>query len=76
MADTERINAMAAALAVEGETVEQHQAKIYKDRIGTIPLGRLVQGADVASLTAFLASSQSDYLTGLAISVAGGALMD
>src|SRR5215467_833160 len=76
MADTERINAMAAALAVEGETVDQHQAKIYKDQIGTIPLGRLVQGADVASLTAFLASSQSDYLTGLVISVAGGEVMD
>jgi NAD(P)-dependent dehydrogenase (short-subunit alcohol dehydrogenase family) len=76
MADTERINVMAAALAVEGETVEQHQAKIYKDRIDTIPLGRLVQSADVASLTAFLASSQSDYLTGLSISVAGGAIMD
>jgi meso-butanediol dehydrogenase / (S,S)-butanediol dehydrogenase / diacetyl reductase len=76
MADTERINAMAAALASEGETVEQRQAKIYKDRMGTIPLSRLAQSADVASLTAFLASSQSDYLTGLSISVAGGAIMD
>jgi hypothetical protein len=36
-----------------------------------IPLGRLVQTADIASLTAFLASPQSDYLTGLSIPVAG-----
>jgi meso-butanediol dehydrogenase / (S,S)-butanediol dehydrogenase / diacetyl reductase len=76
MADTERINAMAAALAPDGETAEQHQAKIYKDRIATIPLDRLVQTTDVASLTAFLASAQSDYLTGLSISVTGGAIMD
>jgi meso-butanediol dehydrogenase/(S,S)-butanediol dehydrogenase/diacetyl reductase len=76
MADTERINAMAAALASEGETAEQRQAKIYEDRIATIPLDRLVQTADVASLTAFLASAQSDYLTGLSISVTGGVIMD
>ena len=76
MADTERINAMAAALASEGETAEQRQDKIYRDRISTIPLGRLAESADIASLAAFLASSQSDYLTGLSISVAGGAIMD
>jgi meso-butanediol dehydrogenase / (S,S)-butanediol dehydrogenase / diacetyl reductase len=76
MADTERIKAMAAALASERETAEEHQAKIYKDRIAAIPLGRLVQTADIASLTAFLASAQSDYLTGLSIPVTGGAVMD
>jgi NAD(P)-dependent dehydrogenase (short-subunit alcohol dehydrogenase family) len=76
MADTERINAMAAAHASESETAEEHQAKIYKDRIAAIPLGRLVQTADVANLTAFLASPQSDYLTGLSIPVAGGVIMD
>jgi meso-butanediol dehydrogenase / (S,S)-butanediol dehydrogenase / diacetyl reductase len=76
MADTERITAMAAALAPEGDTIEQHQAKIYQDRIAAVPLGRLVETADIASLTAFLASAQSDYLTGLAIPVTGGAIMD
>src|SRR5262245_23446209 len=76
MADTERINAMAAALASEGETAEQRQDKIYRDRLFTIPIGRLAASADVASLTAFLASSQSDYLTGLSIPVSGGAIMD
>jgi 3-oxoacyl-[acyl-carrier protein] reductase/meso-butanediol dehydrogenase/(S,S)-butanediol dehydrogenase/diacetyl reductase len=76
MADTERINAMAAALASEGESAEDHQAKIYRDRIATIPLARLVQTADIASLAAFLASPQSDYLTGLSIPVSGGTIMD
>jgi NAD(P)-dependent dehydrogenase (short-subunit alcohol dehydrogenase family) len=76
MADTERINAMAAALVSQAESAEEHQAKIYKDRIAAVPLGRLVQSADIACLTAFLASSQSDYLTGLAIPVTGGAIMD
>jgi NAD(P)-dependent dehydrogenase (short-subunit alcohol dehydrogenase family) len=76
MADTERIDAMAAALASPGETTEQHQAKIYQDRIAAIPLGRLVQTGDIASLVAFLASTQSDYLTGLSMSVTGGVIMD
>jgi NAD(P)-dependent dehydrogenase (short-subunit alcohol dehydrogenase family) len=67
---------MAVALASEGETAEQRQDKIFRDRISTIPLKRLAESADVASLTAFLASSQSDYLTGLSIPVAGGAILD
>jgi 3-oxoacyl-[acyl-carrier protein] reductase/meso-butanediol dehydrogenase/(S,S)-butanediol dehydrogenase/diacetyl reductase len=76
MADTERINVMAAALAPTDQTADEHQAKIYKDRVAATPLGRLVQTADIASLTAFLASPQSDYLTGLSIPVTGGAIMD
>ena len=76
MADTERISAMASTLASEGETREQRQEQLYRDRIATIPLGRLAERDDVANLTAFLASSQSDYFTGLSIAVTGGAIMD
>src|SRR5262249_61391199 len=53
MADTERIKAMAVALASESETAEQRQDKIFRDRISTIPLKRLAESSDVASLTAF-----------------------
>jgi meso-butanediol dehydrogenase/(S,S)-butanediol dehydrogenase/diacetyl reductase len=76
MADTDRIGPMAATLASQGETAQQRQAKMYEDRIATIPLGRLAEAGDVASLAAFLASSEADYLTGLSITVAGGAIMD
>ncbi len=36
------------------------------------PLGRLAQPSDVAHVALFLASSESDYLTGQAINVTGG----
>ena len=39
------------------------------------PMGRIAQAKDVADIAAFLASSQADYLTGLAINVAGGSYM-
>lgn len=39
------------------------------------PLGRLGQTSDVASVALFLASSDSDYLTGQAINVTGGMVM-
>jgi len=39
------------------------------------PLGRLGEAADVAAVALFLASSDSDYLTGQAINVTGGMVM-
>lgn len=39
------------------------------------PLGRLGQSADVAAVALFLASPDSDYLTGQAINVTGGMVM-
>ena len=45
---------------------------MLRESAAEIPLGRVAEGADVARVAAFLASSESDYLTGLAISVTGG----
>jgi len=43
------------------------------DRIvGQIPVGRAGTGDDVAALTAFLASSESDFLTGQVVELHGG----
>ena len=42
----------------------------------TIPLGRLGTSEEVANLVAFLASNQSAYMTGQAINVTGGQLME
>jgi 3-oxoacyl-[acyl-carrier protein] reductase len=39
------------------------------------PLGRLAEPSDVASVAAFLASSDAGYLTGQAINVTGGMIM-
>ena len=75
LVETERISGIAAALAAEGESAEEYRARMFAERAKVIPLGRVASGADVADVAAFLASSQSDYLTGLSIPVSGGAMM-
>jgi len=46
-----------------------------EESLKRIPLGRLEQPEDVANLVAFLASPQSDYITGQSINVCGGIVM-
>jgi NAD(P)-dependent dehydrogenase (short-subunit alcohol dehydrogenase family) len=53
-------------------TVAERQAEMLK----TIPMGRLGTGNEVANLVAFLASDQSSYITGQAINITGGQLME
>jgi NAD(P)-dependent dehydrogenase (short-subunit alcohol dehydrogenase family) len=50
--------------------------ELWRERVATIPLGRSAQAADVANVVGFLATSKADYLTGQAINVTGGLLMD
>jgi meso-butanediol dehydrogenase/(S,S)-butanediol dehydrogenase/diacetyl reductase len=47
----------------------------WKRRISSIPLGRPEQASDIAGTIAFLASRDSDYMTGVAMHVDGGLLM-
>jgi meso-butanediol dehydrogenase/(S,S)-butanediol dehydrogenase/diacetyl reductase len=47
----------------------------WKRRIRGIPLGRPERPEDVASVVAFLAGPDSDYMTGQAINVDGGLVM-
>jgi len=53
-------------------TVEEREAEMCK----TIPLGRIGTPAEVGALVAFLASGASSYLTGQAINITGGQLME
>jgi NAD(P)-dependent dehydrogenase (short-subunit alcohol dehydrogenase family) len=53
-------------------TVEARKAEMLK----SIPMGRLGTAAEVANLVAFLASDQSSYITGQAINITGGQLME
>jgi len=47
----------------------------WRRRTAGIPLGRPETPQDVAGLVLFLASSDSDYVTGQAINVDGGLVM-
>ena len=75
MVDTERIGEIAAALRPEGVPAEEYHRQMLDDRAAKIPLGRVADVADVAGMVAFLTSGEADYLTGLAVSVAGGTHM-
>jgi meso-butanediol dehydrogenase/(S,S)-butanediol dehydrogenase/diacetyl reductase len=50
--------------------------EIVKQMTQAIPLGRLGTPRDVAGLAFFLASTDSDYVTGQALNVCGGLVMD
>lgn len=53
-------------------TVAEREAEMLK----TIPLGRLGTSDEVADLVAFMASDRSSYITGQAINITGGQLME
>ena len=76
LVDTERVDYIAAALAPAGESSEEYRAGMLADRALRVPMGRVAQANDIARTAAYLASAESDYLTGLSISVSGGAEMN
>lgn len=76
LVDTERVDFIAAALAAEGQSAEEHRAMMVRERSTRVPMGRIAQGDDIARLAAFLSSAESDYMTGLSISVSGGSEMN
>lgn len=53
-------------------SVEEQKEKMC----ATIPMGRLGEPGEVGDLTAFLASEKSAYITGQALNVCGGQLME
>ena len=62
-------------LYYEGIRRSEDFARQMKEREQMIPLGRAAKPEEIADVVAFLASSESDYMTGQAISVDGGATM-
>ena len=76
LVDTERVNFAAATLAPDDESTEEYRAMLIADRASRSPMGRIAQTDDIAKMAAFLASSESDYITGLSISVSGGLEMN
>lgn len=55
-----------------GTTVDERK----REMVATIPIGRIGDPREVANVVAFLASAESSYLTGQAINVTGGQLME
>ena len=76
MVITERYYDIAEAFAPEGVTTEEHLDEIEKRNISETPLGRVATTDDVAKIAAFLASSESDFQTGMSFLVDGGKNMN
>ena len=55
-----------------GSTIEEREKEMCK----TIPLGRIGHPDEVADLVVFLASDRAAYMTGQAINITGGQLME
>lgn len=75
MIDTDRLYGIASGLKSEDMTTEEYRERMIDSSIESSPLGRIGRPEDVASVAAFLASSEGDYMIGQSISVSGGALM-
>jgi NAD(P)-dependent dehydrogenase (short-subunit alcohol dehydrogenase family) len=76
LTQTERVADLGAALRPEGVSADEYTEQMVQSTVLANPMGRLAYPADVAQMAAFLASSESDYLTGLSVTVAGGSVMD
>jgi len=76
MVNTERLRQIAQALSSEVESSDDAHARMISERAGRVPLRRIGESDDIANVAAFLASSESDYLTGVAIPVCGGTHFD
>lgn len=73
--ETNRMDHMASALVADDQTEEAFTEEWNKNVLANTPLKQIAKAEDIAKMAAFLASAESDYLTGLAISVTGGAFM-
>jgi meso-butanediol dehydrogenase/(S,S)-butanediol dehydrogenase/diacetyl reductase len=51
------------------------RGEAFKQRVGGIPMGRAQTPDDVAGLAAFLASADSNYMTGQSINIEGGLVL-
>lgn len=58
-----------------GALLGKERGQLKAEIVGRIPLGRLEQPEDVANLVAFLVSPDGGYITGQAINVDGGFIM-
>lgn len=73
--NTDRYNYWEAGEAqAKGMSLEEFRASIVTDAGKSVPLGRIAEAEDVASLVSFLASDEAKFITGQAYNVNGGTL--
>ena len=73
---SERIDDMAAVLAPAGIDAAEHREQMIATSVQNSALGRMTEQHDIANVAAFLASDQSDFMTGASLTVDGGFHME
>lgn len=68
------VNAVAPGF-VETEMTDKLSEKTREAALASVPMGRMAKPEEIAEITAFLAGSGSDYITGQVICVDGGMAM-
>ena len=70
-----RVNCIAPETILTERNLQRIPEKIREELVGAHPLRRLGTPEDVARVALFLASAQSEWITGIVVDVAGGAVM-
>ena len=73
---SERIDDMATVLAPPGVAAADHREHMIAAAIENSAMGRMTGQNDIANVAAFLASDQSDFMTGASLTVDGGIHME
>ncbi|MCY4062069.1 MAG: 3-oxoacyl-ACP reductase FabG [Chloroflexi bacterium] len=73
---SERIDDMATVLSPAGVDASDYREQMIATAIQNSALGRMTDQTDIANVAAFLASHQSDFMTGASLTVDGGLHMD
>jgi NAD(P)-dependent dehydrogenase (short-subunit alcohol dehydrogenase family) len=76
LVDTERMGHLASVLMPDTLSADEQLSEYTRRSEAAVPIGRLAEGTDIAKMAAFLASDEAAYLTGIAITVSGGTVMD
>lgn len=63
-------------IQTESEVFGNSYVKTKMRLAGTVPMQRLGTAGEVADLAVYLASNQSSYITGQAVNIGGGLLME
>ncbi len=75
LVETERVYGIASALKPDGVSTEEFRDEMVERSNTTVPLGRIAQADDAARTAAWLASDESEYITGESVILSGGSSM-
>ncbi|MDE0842051.1 MAG: glucose 1-dehydrogenase [Porticoccaceae bacterium] len=68
-----QVNAIApGAFKTDAQSMVMESPEILKRRVGKIPARRMAESAEIGALTCYLASAQSDFVTGSVMVIDGG----